>query len=71
MFTNESPIVCLLLIGWHEDRALSVTECKQDSDWLLASPHWAVREGKKAITGPAVSRRPRLDDERGDKKERF
>lgn len=30
------------LIGWHAASALSITECKQGSDWLLASPHWAA-----------------------------
>lgn len=30
------------LIGWHVASALSITECKQVSDWLLASPHWAA-----------------------------
>ena len=30
------------LIGWHVARVLSITECKQGSDWLLASPHWAA-----------------------------
>lgn len=51
------------LIGWHVASILSLTECKQDSDWLLASPHWAIWKKKKEITGFAVSRRPRLDDE--------
>lgn len=31
-----------LLIGWRAARLLSITECKQGSDWLLASPHWAA-----------------------------
>lgn len=31
-----------LLIGWHVARVLSIIECKQVSDWLLASPHWAA-----------------------------
>lgn len=39
-------------IGWHGARALSVTECKQDSDWLLASPHWAVWKKKKGNNWP-------------------
>lgn len=30
------------LIGWPVASVLSLTECKQDSDWLLASPHWVI-----------------------------
>ena len=28
-------------IGWHSASRLSITECKQGSDWLLSSPHRA------------------------------
>lgn len=31
-----------LLIGWRVARVLSINECKQVSDWLLASPRWAA-----------------------------
>lgn len=59
-----SPLLVLeVVIGWHRARVLSVTECKQASDWRMASPHWAARK-KKAITSAAVSRLPGLDDER-------
>lgn len=45
------------MIGWHGARALSVTECKQDCDWLLASPHWAVwKKGNNWPCGFKASR---------------
>lgn len=37
-----SPLLVLdVVIGWLGARVLSVTECKQASDWLMARPHWA------------------------------
>lgn len=33
---------CRSLIGWRGATALSITQCKQGCDWLLASPHWAA-----------------------------
>lgn len=66
MFTNEPLLVFEVVIGWLGARVLSVTKCKQASDWLMARPHWAPPPSKKnAITGPAVSRLPGVDDERG------
>lgn len=49
----KPTVVCGVLIGWRGASALSVTECKQVSDWLLASPHWAVlKKGKKGNNWP-------------------
>lgn len=53
-----SPLPGDALIGWQSPSPLSITQCKQGADWLLASPHWAA--WKKQLLAPRFAGGPGL-----------